>query len=809
MLRALPRGRNQDQIGQDQTGQDQTGQDQIGQDQIGQDQTEAAGKLACLEALERKALWLSTWMIHNANHIRPSRDGLKVGGHQASSASLATIMTALYLDVLTPQDRVAVKPHAAPMFHALQYLLGHQSRDKLERFRALGGAQAYPSRSKDGDTVDFSTGSVGLGVGVTLFASLVQDYVRLKRLVPTDAPPGRMIALAGDAELDEGNIFEALLEGWKHDVRNLWWIIDYNRQSLDAVVSDRLFGRIDALFELVGWRVVTLKYGRLLQAAFAEPDGEHLREWIDACPNSLYSALVFKGGEGWRDHLQRDLNRYPGIRAILDSHDDEALQRLMTNLAGHDMGAVLDAFHGVEDDLPTCFIAYTIKGRGLPFAGHKDNHAGLMNPDQMASFQRSMRVPPGAEWERFAGLDLTPERLTAFLDAAPLARRDLRPGPAPPIPVPDVLPSPRSARLSTQEAFGRLLGGLAATGGALAERIVTTSPDVTVSTNLGGWVNRRGIFDRAERADTFREEKVVSAQRWAMSPRGQHIELGIAEHNLFLQLAALGLAGPLFGARLLPIGTLYDPFIKRGLDAMNYALYQDARFILVATPSGVTLAPEGGAHQSIAEPLIGLAQPGLTVFEPAFADELAEILRWALAEIQREDGESVYLRLSTRPLEQPDRRIDPALRDDVIAGAYWLRQPGPDAELAIAYCGAVAPEAIAAHAAILEDIPDAGLLAITSPARLHADWCAAAARGQQGRAATLLARLRPGAALVTVADAHPAILSWLGSIARHTVVPLGVDRFGQSGDIADLYRVYGIDSDAIVDAAARACLRSR
>src|SRR5262244_119734 len=379
-------------------------------------------KIALLAALERKVLWLSTWMIHNANHLRPNLDGLKVGGHQASSASVATLMTALYFDVLRPQDRLAVKPHASPVFHAIQYLLGHQTRDKLERFRALGGAQAYPSRSKDGDRVDFSTGSVGLGVGMTLFASLVQDYLRLHELVPSDGPPGRMIALAGDAELDEGNIFEALLEGWKHDVRNLWWIIDYNRQSLDAVVSDRLFGRIDAMFEMMGWRVLTLKYGRLLEAAFARPDGHHLREWIDACPNSLYSALVYKGGEGWREHLHRDLNRYPGIRAILDDHDDAALQRLMTNLAGHDMDSVLTAFDAVEDDRPTFFIAYTIKGYGLPFAGHKDNHAGLMNLDQMASFQRTMRVEAGAEWDRFAGLDLPEEALAAFLSGPPLAQ---------------------------------------------------------------------------------------------------------------------------------------------------------------------------------------------------------------------------------------------------------------------------------------------------------------------------------------------------------------------------------------------------
>jgi pyruvate dehydrogenase E1 component len=763
-------------------------------------------KLACLAALERKVLWLSTWMIHNANHLRPSRDGLKVGGHQASSASVATLMTALYLDVMRPQDRVAVKPHAAPVFHALQYLLGQQSRDKLERFRALGGAQSYPSRSKDGDIVDFSTGSVGLGVGMTLFASLVQDYLRLHHL--TDEPAGRMIALVGDAELDEGNIYEALLEGWKHDVRNLWWIIDYNRQSLDAVVSDRLFGRIDAMFEMFGWRVVTLKYGRLLQAAFARPDGEQLRDWIDACPNSLYSALVYKGGEGWREHLRRDLNRYPGIRAILDEHDDPALARLMTNLAGHDLGSVLDAFAGVTDDQPTCFIAYTIKGYNLPFAGHKDNHAGLMNRQQMAAFQQDMGVPAGLEWDRSAGLDLPEEQLAAFLAGVPLARAGRRCHETAPIAVPTELPAPRGRRLATQDAFGRILGGLASGDSALAARLVTTSPDVTVSTNLGAWVNRRGIFNRAERVDTFREENVVSAQRWAMGPHGQHIELGIAEHNLFLNLAALGLAGPLFGARLLPIGTIYDPFIKRGLDALNYAIYQDARFILVATPSGITLAPEGGAHQSVIEPLIGIAQPGLTGFEPAYADELAVLLRWALCEIQRDGGDSIYFRLSTRPIEQPERNMDPALAEAVIAGAYWLREPEPGAELAIAYCGAVAPEAIAAHEAMREDVSGAGLLAITAPGRLYRDWQAALESGQPGTAERLLARLRPGAALVTVTDGHPATLSWLGTVCRNAVVPLGVDRFGQSGDIPDLYRVYGIDSEAIIDAAARACLRA-
>jgi pyruvate dehydrogenase E1 component len=762
-----------------------------------------------LTELERKVLWLSSWTIHHANHIRPNRDGLKVGGHQASSASVATLMTALYFDVLRPQDRVAVKPHASPVFHAIQYMLGQQSLEKLQGFRALGGAQSYPSRTKDTDDVDFSTGSVGLGVALTSFAALVQDYVRLKGLADGGMPPGRMVAVVGDAELDEGNIFEALLEGWKHDVRNLWWVIDYNRQSLDAVVSDRLYSHIDQLFQTMGWRVVILKYGKKLERAFAGPDGEALRDWIDACPNSLYSALVYKGGEGWRKHLTGDLGHLAGIRAFLAAHDDRALQEVMTNLAGHDMAAVLEAFHAVEDDKPTCFIAYTIKGFGLPFAGHKDNHAGLMNEGQMAVFQQSMKVPAGSEWDRFAGLSASQGEIEAFLETVPFAARGARRLKASAVPVPESLPTPSAERQSTQEGFGRILSELAAGDSALARHIVTASPDVTVSTNLGGWVNRRGLFDRHERSDVFREEKVVSAQRWQMSHAGQHIELGIAENNFFILMAALGLAEPIFGARLLPIGTLYDPFIARGLDALNYACYQNARFMLVATPSGITLAPEGGAHQSIGTPLIGMVQDGLTSFEPAFVDELAVLMRWGFEHMQAPEGGAVYLRLSTRPVDQPKRTMTAELRQAIVSGGYWLMPPSPGADLAIVCEGAVVPEAAAAHHEILEDIPGAGLLVITSADRLHQDWLGAKRARTGSHITQLLQPLAADAALVTVLDGHPATLSWLGAVNRHRIEPLGVEHFGQSGDIPDLYRVYGLDSDAILDAVARACLSRR
>src|SRR5436309_3169360 len=343
-------------------------------------------RLELLTALARKVLWLSSWTIHHANHVRPNRDGLlKVGGHQASSASLVTIMSALYFSVLKPEDRVAVKPHASPVFHAIQYLLGHQTREQLEHFRAFKGAQSYPSRTKDTDDVDFSTGSVGLGVAQALFSSLVQDYVRSH--FPTDRPEGRMVALVGDAEMDEGNIFEAMLEGWKQGLLNCWWVIDYNRQSLDAVIREGLWARYEALFTAFGWDVVIVKHGLLQEAAFKEPGGERLRDWIDNCPNQLYSALTFQGGAAWRKRLMNDLGDQGAVSKLLDKRSDDELARLMGNLGGHDLPSLIEAFTKADSDRPTCFICYTIKGSGLALAGHKDNHAGMMTPAQMESLR--------------------------------------------------------------------------------------------------------------------------------------------------------------------------------------------------------------------------------------------------------------------------------------------------------------------------------------------------------------------------------------------------------------------------------------
>ncbi|MBZ9772286.1 transketolase-like TK C-terminal-containing protein [Mesorhizobium sp. CO1-1-8] len=777
-------------------------------------------RLLHLREIEKKVLWLSTWMIHNANHLRSSEDGLKVGGHQASSASLATVMTALYFAVLRPEDRVAVKPHASPIFHAIQYILGNQTREQIEAFRAYGGAQSYPSRTKDVDDVDFSTGSVGLGVAQTLFSSLVQDYLRAKELAK-DHPEGRMVALMGDAELDEGNIFEALLEGWKHGLRNTWWVVDYNRQSLDAVVREGLWERFATMFRNFGWEVVVLKYGTLLRQAFAEPAGDKLREWIDQCPNQLYSALTFQGGAAWRKRLLDDLGDQGAFSRLIDKRSDEELTQLMANLGGHDLPSLLEAFEAARrHDRPVCFIAYTIKGSGLPLAGHKDNHAGLITPAQVDTLREKMGVRVGYEWDPLEGVALRGGEIKAFLNTVPFISKGERRHHAPTVPVPGRLEFTPQSSMSTQQGFGLIMHGIGKLDSDFARRVATTSPDVTVSTNLGGWVNRRGLFARKEAADYFRAQRIPSTFNWDFSPKGQHIELGIAEMNLFIMLSALGLSHSIFGERLLPVGTLYDPFIERGLDALNYACYQDARFILAATPSGITLAPEGGAHQSIATPLIGMAQDGLASFEPAFVDELATIMRFAFDYMQRGGhrdpdpanwlsdaaGGAVYLRLSTRTIEQPGREIDEALASDIVNGAYWLRPCGPNAEVIVAYTGALAPEAIEAVGLMAEDRRDVGLLAVTSADRLHAGWSAAQRAREQGintalsHIERLLASAPATCQLVTVIDGHPATLSWLGAVHGHRTRALGVERFGQSGSISDLYRHYGVDAQGILAA---------
>ena len=751
-----------------------------------------------LKIIEKRILWLSCWMVHNANHLRENQDSLKVGGHQASSASIVSIMTALYFNILRPEDRVAVKPHASPVFHAIQYLAGLQTKENIENFRGFGGAQSYPSRTKDIDDVDISTGSVGLGVAMTSFISLIQDYI-LRKKFAKDIPQGRMIALVGDAELDEGNVYECLQEGWKHDLRNVWWIIDYNRQSLDGVVHEGLAERLSSVFEAFGWNLIVLKYGKLQKEAFQERGGNALKKWIDDCPNQLYSALIYEGGAVFKQRVLDDIGDQSVISHLIDKRSDDEFLELMANLGGHCVPTLCETFENIKDDKPTAFIAYTIKGWGTPLAGHKDNHAGLMTKAQMDSFKIKFGINDGDEWNRFSD-EKEYNKLDEYLKNLPFQKAGHRKYKSQKISVDENI-FIKETKISTQNAFGKILDQYANNDTEFSNRIVTTSPDVSVSTNLGPWINKKGLFNRNESSDTFRDRKIPSTQKWIFSTSGQHIELGIAEMNLFLLLGAAGLSHELFGERLFPIGTVYDPFISRGLDAMNYACYQDARFMIVGTPSGISLAPEGGAHQSIGTPLIGISQPGLLSYEPAFADELSAIMNYGFNYLQDENGGSIYLRLSTRSIDQPLRNLDKNLTNDILKGGYWLKKPGSNPEIIIVYQGVMANEVIKATGFLGERFKDAGVLSITSSDNLFNEWKKKSIsfnlQTSKSHIEHLLQVVPRDTKIITVIDGHPMTLSWLGSVYGHKTLPLGVDRFGQTGNINDLFEEFAIDSQSI------------
>ena len=777
-----------------------------------------AADLEILDEIQRRVLWLAVRMVDSANHERSTGDGVKVGGHQASSASLVTAMTALWFAYLNTDDRVSVKPHASPVFHAIQYLLGNLDRTYLTTLRARSGLQAYPSRTKDPDDVDFSTGSVGLGAVAPLFAAVARRYVDAHF---GERPRSRFIALLGDAELDEGNVWEAVFDPVTHGLGNVMWVIDFNRQSLDRVVPGVRIAHWKGQFEAAGWHVIEVKYGRHLQAKFAEPYGGALRAWINNMPNEHYQSLFGLSGAQLRERFTEGAP--PGVHRVLDGITDDELAPLVTDLGGHDLASMLAAYAACDEvrDRPSVIFAYTVKGWGLPIAGNPRNHSALLLPAQIDEMRAGLGLTEQTEWDRFdpstaAGI-LCSQRREAL-------RREPR-TPAAPVRVPASTGSPGIRPVSTQETFGRTLVSLSRDE-ALAPYLVMSAPDVATSTNLAGFINRVGVFAPAERR-SWRDDPVL---RWSEGPKGQHIELGISEMNLFLLLGQLGLAWDLSGQPLLPVGTVYDPFVCRGLDAFIYSVYSGSRFLIAGTPSGITLAPEGGAHQSTITPSIGLELPNVTFLEPAYAAAVDWLVCDALGRIASGPAETTtavpaengayYFRLSTRPLDQApfaaatDRIGEAVLRRQVLAGAYRLvdasalaRRGAPQVHLAAS--GAVLPEVLAAAAELADEGIAAHVVDVTSLDRLHTAWQRTLRHGIRTAATpsipgALRAAFPERAPLVTVHDAASHAMAWLGSALGVPSVPLGVDQFGQSGSVAELYELHDLLPGSIVNAALTA-----
>ncbi len=758
--------------------------------------------LEVLESVQRRVLWLATSIVHHANKVRKTPSGVKVGGHQASSASMVSIMTALFFEHMRAPDRVSVKPHAAPVLHAINYLLGRLDQRYLTELRAFGGLQSYPSRAKDPDPVDFSTGSVGIGATATLWSSIAHRYVAGHFEVPRG---GRHIALVGDAELDEGAIWEALVDPVVPRLGEVLWIVDLNRQSLDRVVPDIAAGRIGKMFEAAGWRTITVKYGRRLRELFARPGGEALERRIDEMPNEEYQRLLRSDASELRERLPGTGRCSNDISRVIKDLEDAEVLRAVADLGGHDLADLRDAFRTADEahDRPAVIFAYTIKAWRLPTQGHPGNHSALLSTEQWEQLAVDLGAHPERPWELFpegsaeASLCARAARELALQD---LARRD-------PPAVPTEVRESHAGIASTQQGFGRLLVELAHAAPEVASHIVTVSPDVASSTNLGGWINRSGVWNPGERIDWFADD-TDTLVRWRESQHGQHIELGIAEGNLVGLLGELGATWSRDGQPLLPIGTIYDPFVNRALEPWSFGIYAGGQSILVGTPSGITLAPEGGAHQSIITPSVGLEQPRCVAWEPAFLQDLEWVLLHALAQLGRPGGESAYIRLSTRPIEQALAGVPGAKGDrerrrlGVLAGAYRLRAGSRPPQVTLAGMGAVMPQVLTAADELAADGIEFDVVCITSADLVHRALQARAGL-RQGDDEVLEAAFpaRRAAPIVSVLDGHPHTLSFLAAINQTAIASLGVQDFGQSGDVEDLYRHYGIDAETIIGAA--------
>ena len=761
--------------------------------------------LATLEAIQKKVLWLSALLVHHANSVRPNPDGTKVGGHQASSSSVVGLMTALYFQALRPGDIVATKAHASPVLYAIEYLRGRLTAEQLQGLRTLGGLQAYPSRRKNPQIVDLSTGSMGLGAVSAAFGALAAKYV--SQHGGGEAMPRRFIAMLGDAELDEGNVWEALLEEAVRELDNLLWIVDVNRQSLDRITPDARRGQLRDWFRGAGWHVIELRWGGRLRALFERPGGDRLRARLEGLGNAEYQSLLRLPPGGARKIVTATPGGEvdPAVDRLLANVPDEALGALVADVGGHDLTSILAAYEeaGQPRRGPCVILADTIKGWGYPFRADPMNHGALLTQSQLDELRASLGVAPGDEWAAFAAASAEAE----------LIRRGPKPYVPPPRDdrapeIPASLDESYPPQSSTQEAFGRILGRLARL--PIGDRVVTLSADVSVTTHLAGWINRKGVyFPRAKPGFSADGPQAV---QWRESPEGQHIELGIAEHNLFLALGALGLTHELSATTLLPIGTLYDPFVSRGLDALYHALYAGGRFIVAATPSGVSLSPEGGAHQSVITPGIGIALPAIAYYEPTFARELEWILLDTLTRlINGEDAtESLYLRLSTKPIEQSLAPAPSAAhREAVLRGGYRLidarQQPGYDPEsnaVHVFAAGVMVPEAVEASRALGADGVCASVFVVTSPDLLYRGL-----RATRPYLLDLVSAEEEGVPVVSVLDGHSHALAFVGSALGVPQIPLGVDHFGQSGARRDLYRHYEIDAAAIARSAQ--CLLAR
>jgi pyruvate dehydrogenase E1 component len=794
--------------------------------------------VALYREAENWASWLAAWMVFWANN-KPANKGSKpkIGGHQASALSSASILAAYYLHIRRPQDRIAVKPHAAPVLYALLYMMGKLSRHDVENLREFGGPAAYPVQHDYPGLIDYSTSIEGIGCAAVIedaYEALVQKAQFGKRI------DTRYEAVVGDGELTELQIGGALYEAGRRRLSNVCWWIDLNRQSLDRVLEDSpgggTAGWARRLFRANGWHTIDLRWGSYARAVFAGSGGAELRRRVESLPDAhfqslllLHPAVVRKALAGIRGdedewiaaYLDEFANSAPSENrcALLETLSDDELKATIEDLGGHDAEALIAAHEEALTitDRPTAILCHTIKGRLMPgWAAHPENHGAVLTAERMDVLRSRLSFPDGDPFAR----PPADSKLAQFLErrASELFPPETRIAVAYPselLPKWQEIRTPLSGARSTSAVFGNL--NLTYLRTALGKYMAFVAPDVGLTTHLGGVIHATGTFDAEPPADLLRflRERHQQAFAWRLVSSGQFHSIAINEGLAALLAFAFGRTKYAVEGKeqLIPIVTIYDVFWKHAYTQLYYALYDRARFIAVGTPSGTSLSRESGTHQSVQTPAIFMALPNIIYYEPAFAYDMKVLYLWAVEQLTGNDGESVYLRLTTQEIEQPEITDSPALREQVIRGGYWFinrrGEPGYEPVRNVGHIfatGHTIVEAIRASEALRREGIFANVCNVTSWERLKRDWEAywlAPDVGDDPARSYHLNDLIPddevSVPAVVVGDFTPQVADWVGNALGKQITVLGPRGFSQTGSLESVRKLHGIDATAVAD----------
>ncbi len=871
-----------------------------------------------LDAIARRAHYLANLMIYRANdRLNVEKGDPKIGGHSSASSSALHILGALHLYVKSGFDFIANKPHASPADHAFNYLLdlflnADLSKMSLEDCNtAMDHLRAFPDKGQpvlqsyhsvyDPDHHGFlPTGTVGIPPANVGY--LAQAYTFAKQH-GYKVPNAHFWAIIGDSEFREGSLFEAVPDLAEREVGNLTWIVDYNRQSLDGhritnlkVMDGTDDVRIARTMEANGWQVIQVRHGQKRQRLFKRAGGYLFQNLFekDLTDYELQVLLQLKDGKTIRTEM---LKHQKKLESFLSEISDEELIGALRDFGGHDFHSLIEAMNLSRDTKgrPSIIIAHTLKGWGLKMAATPGNHSSLPEEDELTFLRKSVQLSEGELFQRFTESSNEGKFLKErgeFLYKQILEQEELRKENTASF---EKLQKslgefPESLDINlkmasyphTQWMLGQLTAKLTRISNAATDSLkptekpfqlagqmlVSMAPDVGTSTNLNPAMDGK-IFG-AEVTEDIEAEFGVKDKKTPDLVPGQEkndrfLRFDIAEANVMSCLGSYGRMRDVLGIPLMPLMTVYDFFVKRAHDQFFYDLYWKSSFILVGTPSGVTLSPEGAQHGWKSDFQI----PNQVTWEPMYCQELDWIMCDALKRHLLNDNEGrngVFIRGVTRGIDQKtllqnlktqlrfkqdssqalshknfllengvneadvttvaDEEIFKTLRQDVLNGGYALidyrgyqgYEPGDNA-VHIFAMGALGTEAIKASHSLLEKGIYANVFMVSSPDLLignlaHENNYEHLRKGlgidstlyfhqvnESGEFKTLAGKRIP---IVSVHDGEAGLLDNIGSIIGVPQNALSVRKHSRCGRPPDVYKYHHIDSESVAAAALEA-----